>query len=136
MCMKLLSVLCALTAPHPAQGQTITGAATVQDGDTIYVNHQAIRLWGVDAEELAEPNGARAKFALRDLIGGATVTCVLTGDASYSRSIGRCYIGSVELNQSIISTGYALDCGRYSHGAYRSSEAPGARAKLRQKPYC
>lgn len=118
----------------------IEGVATVQDGDTIYVNHQAIRLWGVDAEEIGEPHGVRAKLALRALIGGQRVRCELVG-TSYQRSVGRCYISSaggknVEINQSIVSSGYALDCRRYSGGMYRSFEPPGARRRLLQKPYC
>lgn len=134
MCAKIMLILgaCALTQ-IPGQ---VTGPATVQDGDTIYVNHQAIRLWGVDAEELSEPHGARAKFALRDIIGGASVTCVFEGVRSFSRSVGRCYIGDIEINRSIVASGWALDCARYSGGAYKASEPPGARARLIQKPYC
>jgi len=119
-----------------AQAVTFTGKATVQDGDTIYVDHQAIRLFGVDAEELSEPHGVRAKYAMRALINGATLTCVADG-ASYSRVVARCYFANgVELNQSIISSGWALDCKHYSGGIYRQYEAPGARARLIQKPYC
>lgn len=118
----------------------VEGVATVQDGDTIYVNHQAIRLWGVDAEEIGEPHGVRAKLALRALIGGQRVRCELVG-TSYQRSVGRCYISSaggenVEINQSIVSSGYALDCRRYSGGVYRPFEPLGSRTRLRQKPYC
>lgn len=124
----LLKIGCALT--------TVSGPAIVQDGDTIYVQHQAIRLSGVDAEELSEPNGARAKYALRDIIGAASVTCVLDGAHSYTRTVARCYIGDTEINRSIVASGWALDCPKYSGGRYRQDEAPGARSKLRQKPYC
>jgi micrococcal nuclease len=131
MCwLKILCVTASVTSG------VIEGPATVQDGDTIYVNHQAIRLFGVDAEELSEPNGIRAKLALRALIGEADVRCVLSGERSYSRLIARCYIGTAELNQSIIAAGWALDCRRYSGGIYRKDEPAGARAKLIQKPYC
>lgn len=131
--MCWLKVLCAVTSLGTSP---ISGPATVQDGDTIYVNHEAIRLWGVDAEELSEPNGFRAKLALKELIGDSIVTCTPSGQRSYSRSVARCYIGSAELNQSIIASGWALDCRRYSGGVYRAAEAPGARARLIQKPYC
>ena len=124
----LLKVGCALT--------TLSGPAIVQDGDTIYVQHQAIRLSGVDAEELSEPNGPRAKYALRSLIGTANVTCVFTGAYSYKRNIARCYIGDTEINRSIVASGRALDCPKFSGGRYRQDEAPGARSRLRQKPYC
>lgn len=128
----LLKVGCAIGA----LGNTVSGPATVQDGDTIYVQHQAIRLSGVDAEELSEPHGPRAKYALRDIIAGANVTCIFTGDRSYSRSVARCYIGDSEINRSMVASGWALDCPKYSGGRYRQDEAPGARAKLIQKLYC
>lgn len=124
----LLKIGCALT--------TLAGPATVQDGDTIYVQHQAIRLFGVDAEELSEPNGSRAKYALRDIIGAASVTCVFTGAHNYQRSVARCYIGDTEINRSIVASGWALDCPKFSGGRYRADEAPGARSRLMQKPYC
>lgn len=128
----LMHVACALTLA----GNVITGKATVQDGDTIYVNHQAIRLEGVDAEGISESHGLKAKFVLRGLIGDATVTCTKSGYTSYNRVVARCYVGEAELNQSIIVAGAALDCPRYSGGRYRAAEAPGARKRLIQKGYC
>lgn len=127
---------CSLVTALCINISSIEGPATVQDGDTIYVNHQAIRLWGVDAEELSEPHGIRAKLALRDIIGKASVRCVPTGDTSYSRSVARCYIGDAELNRSIVASGWALDCKRYSKGEYRADEPSGVRKTLIQKPYC
>ena len=132
-----LKVICAVTS---LGSSVITGTATVQDGDTIYVNQHnqstAIRLWGVDAEELSEPNGPGAKLALEAIIGSASVSCTPAGARSYSRTVARCYIGGVELNQSIVASGWALDCRRYSGGVYRKDEAPGARQRLKQKGYC
>lgn len=138
--MCWLKILCAVTSLVSPAGSTgsgeISGLATVQDGDTIYVNHQAVRLWGVDAEELSEPHGDAAKFALRALIGGASVTCIPQGTRSYARTVARCYIGDAELNRSIVASGRALDCQHYSAGEYRADEPPGARARLKQKGYC
>lgn len=142
-CSYLLGLLgaCALGLPT-----TITGPATVYDGDTIYVQHQSIRLFGVDAEELSEPNGRRARDTLQHIIGMESVTCRLTGDRSYSRLIARCYArgtdgkdnshNEIEINRAIIASGWALDCATYSSGRYRKDEPAGARARLIQKPYC
>lgn len=134
MMCTLLKVGCALTALSGPS--TIEGKATVQDGDTIYVSGQAVRLAGVDAPELSEPFGIRAKLALRQIIGDREVRCVFNGPPSYSRSVASCYIGDAEINRSIIATGFALDCPRYSGGLYRREEAPNARARLVPKPYC
>lgn len=129
-----MSLLCSL-AKIGCVATGLSGPALVVDGDTIIVNHQAVRLSGVDAEEITEPNGIRAKLELRRIIGGAEVTCVSNG-ASYSRSVARCYIGEVEINKSMVASGWALDCPRYSGGRYRGDEEPGARRRLIQKPYC
>jgi micrococcal nuclease len=129
--MSICSVLglCALTA------STISGVATVHDGDTIYVNHQAIRLWGVDAEELSEPNGAAARQALYNIIGNARVVCTPVG-ASHQRTVARCNVAGRDVGEALVTSGAVLDCARYSGGHYRKAEPAGARARLRQKPYC
>ena len=115
---------------------TISGHASAFDGDTIYVANQAVRLYGVDAEELNEPNGYAAKAHLIILIHGREVTCSWSG-WSYNRKVGLCHVGNdYSLNQRMIQDGFALDCAHYSHGLYRSFEPAGARQRLIQKPYC
>lgn len=114
---------------------TISGHTWVYDGDTIYVDHQAIRLSGVDAEELSEPHGLGARDALREIVGTADIICHIDG-SNRGRKVARCYIGDREINGLVIASGWALDCSRYSRGRYRQLELPGARARLIQKGYC
>jgi micrococcal nuclease len=120
---------------------TLTGYATVQDGDTIYVNREPVRLAGIDAEELDEPHGPAARDALRALIGNDIVTCEWNG-WSYKRKVGTCTVPSkygyepVKLNEEMVWRGFALDCAHYSNGLYRSLEPAGARSRLIQKGYC
>jgi micrococcal nuclease len=116
---------------------TLAGTAVVHDGDTIKVNGTSIRLQGVDAEELTEPNGYQAKQALIAIIANKPVTCALTGTRSYKREVAFCHNHQgLEINAEIIKQGYALDCERYSQGKYRKLEPTGARLKLIAKPYC
>lgn len=130
-----MNLLCTLLAITCTSG-TLTGSATVQDGDTLYVNHEPVRLWGVDAEELDEPNGYAAKAHLILLIRDRLVTCTWSG-WSYNRKVGVCHVGSeYNLNLQMVRDGYALDCKHYSNGLYRSSEPAGIRSRLKQKPYC
>jgi micrococcal nuclease len=110
---------------------TISGPAYVQDGDTIYIARQAVRLYGIDAEELDEPHGQAAKEHLEALTRGRIVHCKLEG-WSYQRRVGVCDW----LNIQMVADGYALDCARYSGGRYRQFEPVGIRSKLIQKPYC
>lgn len=127
---KVLGVLCALTSQP-----TLEGYAYALDGDTLYVQGQSVRLWGVDAEELGEPNGHRARDALQHIVLGATVVCTVTG-TSHKREVARCSIAGVDVGETLIKAGAALDCPRYSGGHYKAAEPALSRVRLMQKGYC
>lgn len=133
-----MSWLCSLLRIGCVAG-TLSGHATIYDGDTIYVNQQAVRLAGIDAEELDEANGPRARDHLRQLVAGSVVRCEWQG-WSYSRRVGVCWTfwgnPSVNLNKQMVQDGFALDCARYSGGAYRQLEPASIRLRLTQKGYC
>lgn len=125
-----MNLLCTLLKIGCVAG-TLTGPAYVQDGDTIYIRQKAIRLAGIDAEELDEPHGQAAKEHLKALIGDRAVTCDWDG-WSYKRKVGTCG----DLNARMVKDGFALDCAYYSKGKYRSLEPAGIRQRLIQKGYC
>ena len=69
---------------HPVYAGSLTGPATIIDGKTIEVAGQRLQLFGIDAPQLEQtclwpnktiPCGKLAKWALIDLLIGATVTC-------------------------------------------------------------
>lgn len=113
----------------------IAGPAIAVDGDTLMIGTQAIRLAGIDAEELREPNGPRVAFALAALLAGRTVLCHPTG-TSYHRVVATCFADNQDIGAGMVRLGAALDCAHYSNGKYRSLEPAGARARLLQKGYC
>lgn len=109
----------------------------MQDGDTIYINGNSVRLWGIDAEELYEPHGLPAKYLLIHIINREDVTCTPTGDLSHQRIIARCSTTKhADIAQAAVRAGAVLDCRRYSHGEYRTYEPANARLILTQKSYC
>ena len=114
----------------------ICGSPIAVDGDTLRFGKQYVRLWGVDAEELDEPNGPRARAILKDVVDGRHIKCTVVTIDNYGRSVGRCTVGSIDVNREVIARGGALDCKRYSGGAFRSAEPSTSRTKLSQKPYC
>jgi endonuclease YncB( thermonuclease family) len=115
---------------------SISGQAFTLDGDTIVVEGIHVRLHGIDAEELNEPNGLKAKAMMKFIIGQDEVTCKLNGEKSYDRYVGTCYVKGIDLGIAMVAAGYALDCAHYSHGVYRQFEPSDARKHLIQKPYC
>jgi micrococcal nuclease len=129
-----MNLLCTLLGIACTSG-TITGSATAYDGDTIYINHEPVRLAGIDAEELDEPHGIAAREHLKTLIGAFLATCHWDG-YSYKRKVGICFNGWQELNAAMVRDGFALDCAHYSNGRYRSLEPAGIRLRLTQKGYC
>ena len=114
----------------------LCGPATAVDGDTLRMGSERVRLWGVDAEEMSERNGPWAKEILSSIVAGKTVECLVLTRDNYGRAVARCHAGSTYINKKIIARGAALDCRRYSGGAFASVEPVGARTKLSQKPYC
>jgi endonuclease YncB( thermonuclease family) len=114
----------------------VSGVAHVIDGDTIVVEGIHVRLMGVDAEELSEPNGPEAKRYMQFLVNVDEITCTLTGERSYERYIGSCFNRGADLAAGMVANGKALDCARYSHGKYRQFEPKDVRLRLIQKNYC
>ena len=62
------------------------------DGDTIAIGGQKIRLVGIDAPELHNPYGKKAKWALVELCKGQSITAKLTGETSYDRVVAKCFL--------------------------------------------
>ncbi len=134
----VLAVSGVLTTPGiAAEPNTLTGTVThVRDGDTIEVSEVPIRLNGVSAPELDEPLGERSRIFMRDLVMGQPVRCELNGQKTYDRFVGTCYLGGKDIGISIIETGLALDCPRYSRGRYEDFEQPAAREIIELPGYC
>lgn len=126
--------ICALFALSCLPG-IITGPATAVDGDTLTIGRQAIRLAGIDAEEMAEPHGMAAALALAQLVDGRTLVCHPSG-RSYHRIVAQCLLEGADIAALLVAQGFALDCAHYSNGKYRSLEPAGSRARLLQKGYC
>lgn len=119
--------------PPPAipASRQLCGKAWVIDGDTIVVNKIKVRLFGIDAPELDEPWGQRAKWEMVALTKGQRITVYLNGQTSYDRLVGTCLLpDGTDLSEALIKAGLALDFPHYSQGVYRQFESPELRRKL------
>ncbi|SOC16876.1 endonuclease YncB(thermonuclease family) [Rhodobacter sp. JA431] len=107
----------------PAFGGTLTGTASVIDGDTIEIHGTRIRLSAMDAIESRQrctlPDGSQwncgkdAAFALADKIGRAPVSCDVSGTDRYGRAIATCYLRGEDIGGWMVEHGWAVAYRRY-----------------------
>ena len=117
------TILLALAA-FPAAGASLSGQATVIDGDTLEIHGQRIRLHGLDAPESrqscddatgrAYACGRMAAFALADWIGRAVVTCDPRDRDRYGRVVAVCTVRGEDMGAWLVRSGHALAFRRYS----------------------
>ena len=111
----------------------ITGKARVTDGDTIKINNQKIRLFGIDAPETKQfckevylsflifnfkrdyKCGEKSTNALKKKIQGKNIRCLVQDNKDrYRRNIGICYLKKQDINSWLVKNGYAIAYRRYS----------------------
>ena len=112
--------------------RTAHGKATVNDGDTLTLGQERIRLRGIDAPEYNQicqrkgedyACGRQARNALVSLIGDRTVSCSGWERDRYGRLLGVCTAGDVDLNAALVAAGWAVAYGAYSAEEQRAREA-------------
>jgi len=114
----LLFLLLALAVSSAAAAQEkITGTAAGLDEDSIALQGNRVRLWGIDAPELnqtclrggqAWACGRDAARALDRLVVGRTVTCiVIVRDPLRRMIVGDCTLGGQSLSRWMVANGWA-----------------------------
>ena len=111
----------------------IIGKANVTDGDTIKINDQKIRLFGIDAPETKQfckevylsflifnfkrdyKCGEKSTSALKKKIKNKKIRCLVQDKKDrYRRNIGICYLKKQDINSWLVKNGYAIAYRRYS----------------------
>ncbi len=111
----------------------IIGKANVTDGDTIKINDQKIRLFGIDAPETKQfckevylsflifnfkrdyKCGEKSTNALKKKIKNKKIRCLIQDKKDrYKRNIGICYLKRQDINSWLVKNGYAIAYRRYS----------------------
>lgn len=119
----ILAALPLLALTGGAGAETLSGRASVIDGDTLEIHDERIRILDVDAPESRQACtaadgaewrcGQRAALALADWIGARPVTCETTKLDRYKRHLARCTVGGEDLAAWLASNGWAVpyrDC--------------------------
>ena len=109
----------------------LAGDAVVNDGDTVTLKGQRIRLRGIDAPEYnqtCEKGGATyacgraAREALIRLASGAAVDCAGWERDRYGRLLAVCKSGGVDLNRRLVEDGWAVAYGDYADAEQSARE--------------
>ena len=90
----------------------------ISDGDTFTLltsdKHQVkIRLAEIDAPESGQPYGNKSKQKLSELIFGKDVSLVVQTTDRYGRTVGRPYVGDVDVCAELVENGFAWAYRRY-----------------------
>jgi endonuclease YncB( thermonuclease family) len=111
----------------------------VTDGDTLRIDGERIRLWGIDAPEgnqtclldgAAVEFGPAASEALVAMIGAGRPDCRRVDTDRYGRTVAVCSLDGIDLGGAMVAAGWAWDYPQFSGGRYAGQER-GARAARR-----
>lgn len=104
--------------------EIISNNVRVVDGDSIVIDNIKVRLQGIDAPELKQrcnnkvthklyACGEGSKSYLITLINYNTVKCLKEGIDRYNRVLAYCYVGEINLNKEMVSSGNAVAYRKY-----------------------
>lgn len=124
------AILLGLVPPASSAESAFTGVAHSIDGDSLYVGGREVRLFGIDAPEYHQTCtregrpwacGAEAAKQLSALVTNKQVRCEQVDTDEHGRIVARCTAGPVDLNRTMVATGYATAY-RYYSLDYASAE--------------
>ena len=98
----------AVAAAGPTGGaEAVHGKAYIIDGDTIDVGQARVRPFGMDAPELAQGGGFKARSQLIGLAGGRQVSVQPVDVDCYGRIVARVRCEGVDLSERMVHDGFA-----------------------------
>jgi endonuclease YncB( thermonuclease family) len=119
--------------------KSFAGAARVVDGDSLEIASMRVRLYGVDAPELAQlcaaadgreyPCGREARERLVAAIAGRAVSCRREGRDRFRRVLARCHAGDDELGALMVRQGWAVAYAGADGNGHRALERAAQRAR-------
>ena len=106
----------------------------VIDGDTLDLDGERIRLFGIDAPERGQSCGPldcgkAATEALADILSAGPVRCTRVNTDRYARTVARCKAGRVDVNREMVRRGMAWAYRQYSDD-YVSDEKAAKKSRL------
>lgn len=106
-----------------SKGEIVSGQAEVVDADTLRMNGERIRLFGIDAIEAEQrcstdagswDCGAAATKALALRLAGRRVVCEGSKRDQYHRLLAKCRVDNDDIGEWLVTNGWAFAFRRYS----------------------
>jgi len=101
------------SAPRTADWNSGARDVRVVDGETLHLGDRVLRLYGVDAPARGEACigrvdcGGMAAAELAGLVRDRALECQIHGRDSFGRGLGICRAGGIEVNASMVASGWA-----------------------------
>lgn len=130
--MRILIALLLLVLSSPA-----LAAVEIVDGDTLRIDGERVRLWGIDAPEKLqrceiagreEPIGREATEALRSLVARGDLRCETKDRDRYGRTVADCFVGDQSIGDAMVYSGWAWALPRYSKDRFLAAQEDAERA--------
>lgn len=128
----LLMLLVLVDRINRRDTQRLSGEAVVNDGDTITVKGQRLRLRGIDAPEFSQtcqrngasyPCGRESYRSLGVLVRSGPLSCDGWERDKYDRLLVVCRAGDVDINRRQVENGWAVAYGDYSDAERAARQA-------------
>tara|TARA_B100000886_G_C20215662_1_gene404296 strand:- start:65 stop:541 length:477 start_codon:yes stop_codon:yes gene_type:complete len=126
MAKKVVLILIILLFSSFANAEYLTGYAKVIDGDTLVILKKKIRLFGIDAPEMKQKCnkgfsrgesylcGVFSKKQLINKLNNKKINCKITTVDRYKRLIGICFLKNEDINEWMVTNGYAVAYRKFS----------------------
>lgn len=117
--------------PDKPTSSLLIGHARAADGDSLVLDGKRIRLFGIDAPELRQvcknvgrswACGEVAKEKLEALVSAGEVICKTQSIDAFRRNVATCVIGTRDVNEAMVRSGYATAYRHYSAAYVRAEE--------------
>lgn len=118
--VKILIIFAYVLFADLSHAKQSVNLVKVNDGDTITVTYKnskkqvKVRLYGIDAPELAQPYGQESRKHLHSLLSGGNIVIKDEGTDTYGRVLGTLYINQTNINLQMVKDGYAWHYKQYS----------------------
>ncbi|NHA14624.1 thermonuclease family protein [Thioalkalivibrio sp. XN279] len=126
-CLVLLAGIAAASSPHgnvenPRPGYLYGEVVKIADGDTLTLLTPAkeqvrIRLAEIDTPERGQPYAQKAQDALSRLVWGKPLAVRVVDTDRYDRTVGRIYVGEIDVSAEMVRLGAAWVYRRYATDA-------------------